>query len=156
METKGKKIIGFVVVIAVLAILVFITINNKSSKEVEQNSNMENKIEGINITVLQEGSGTEAKEGDTVAMNYTGKFADGTSFDSNIDPKFNHVQPFVFTLGAGQVIKGWDVGIAGMKPGEKRVLEIAPELAYGPSGVGGVIPPNSTLTFEVELLAIKQ
>jgi FKBP-type peptidyl-prolyl cis-trans isomerase len=156
METKGKKIIGFLIVIVVVAVLVFITIKNKGSEEMGQNSNMENKIEGINITVLQEGAGSEAKAGDTVAMNYTGKFADGTSFDSNVDPKFNHVQPFVFTLGAGQVIKGWDLGIAGMKPGEKRVLEIAPELAYGSNGVGGVIPPNSTLTFEVELLAIRQ
>ena len=86
-------------------------------------------------------------------MNYTGKLSDGTVFDSNVDPKFNHVEPFTFNLSAGQVIKGWDTGIVGMKVGEKRVLEIEPAYAYGEQGIGP-IPPNATLIFEVELLAI--
>jgi len=88
-------------------------------------------------------------------MNYTGRLQDGTVFDSNVDPKFNHVEPFEFTLGAGQVISGWDKGIVGMKIGEKKTLTIPPEDAYGPSGRPG-IPPNSTLIFDVELVAINK
>lgn len=101
-------------------------------------------------------AGEVAKAGDTVAMNYTGRLVDGTVFDSNVDPKFGHVQPFVFTLGAGQVIAGWDKGIVGMKVGEKKTLTIPPEDGYGAAGAGGVIPPNATLVFDVELLAIKK
>ena len=100
--------------------------------------------------------GQVAKTGDTVAMNYTGRLANGTVFDSNTDPKFKHVEPFIFTLGAGQVIPGWDKGIVGMKVGEKKTLVIPPADAYGATGAGGVIPPNATLTFDVELLAIKK
>lgn len=100
-------------------------------------------------------AGTVAKTGDTVAMNYTGHLADGTVFDSNTDPKFNHVTPFIFTLGAGQVIPGWDKGIVGMTVGEKKTLVIPPADAYGAAGIPGTIPPNATLTFDVELLAIK-
>ncbi|MBU0999307.1 FKBP-type peptidyl-prolyl cis-trans isomerase [Patescibacteria group bacterium] len=96
-----------------------------------------------------------AKAGDTVSMNYTGRLEDGTVFDSNVDPKFNHVQPFDFTLGAGQVIPGWDKGIVGMTVGEKKTLTILPEDAYGANGIPGVIPPNSTLIFDVELIGIK-
>jgi FKBP-type peptidyl-prolyl cis-trans isomerase len=165
---KNKKIsiiISIIVVLAVIAFLVFITINKKGAPVLideqqvgqEQNINMENvqSVDGLKITILKEGKGEIAKSGDTVAMNYTGVLADGTVFDSNIDPKFNHVEPFVFNLGAGQVIKGWDVGVAGMKVGEQRKLEIAPELAYGDAGAGGVIPPKATLIFMVELVAIK-
>lgn len=100
-------------------------------------------------------SGKVAKVGDTVAMNYTGRLENGTVFDSNTDPKFKHVQPFIFNLGAGQVIPGWDKGIVGMKVGEKKTLTISPEDGYGARGAGGVIPPNATLIFEVQLLGIK-
>ncbi|OGI47075.1 hypothetical protein A2121_00300 [Candidatus Nomurabacteria bacterium GWB1_40_6] len=100
-------------------------------------------------------SGETAKAGDIVAMNYTGRLQDGTVFDSNVDPKFQHVEPFTFTLGAGQVIAGWDEGIVGMKVGEKKTLVIPPSKAYGPNDYGP-IPGNSTLTFEVELLAINK
>lgn len=96
-----------------------------------------------------------AKSGDRVSMNYTGRLEDGTVFDSNVDPRFGHVEPFTFTLGAGQVISGWDKGIVGMKVGEKKTLALPPEEAYGASGVPGVIPPNATLIFDVELLEIK-
>ncbi|MEY2671948.1 MAG: hypothetical protein RL687_365 [Candidatus Parcubacteria bacterium] len=96
-----------------------------------------------------------AKNGDVLVMNYTGSLVDGTVFDSNVDPKFGHVQPFEFKLGAGMVIAGWDEGLVGMKVGEKKTLTIAPEKAYGTNGVPGVIPPNSTLVFEVELVNIK-
>ena len=76
-------------------------------------------------------------------------------FDSNVDAKFGHVKPFIFTLGAGQVITGWDKGIVGMKVGEKKTLVIPPADAYGATGAGGVIPPNATLVFDVELLGVK-
>ncbi|MBP6908420.1 MAG: FKBP-type peptidyl-prolyl cis-trans isomerase [Candidatus Pacebacteria bacterium] len=95
-----------------------------------------------------------AKNGDLLVMNYTGRLTNGTVFDSNVDPKFNHVQPFEFTLGAGQVIAGWDEGLVGMKVGEKKTLTIAPEKAYGDRAMGP-IPANSTLIFDVELVAIK-
>jgi len=97
------------------------------------------------------GSGAEAKTGDAVAVNYTGTLLDGTKFDSSLD----HGKPFEFTLGAGQVIKGWDEGIVGMKVGGKRKLTIPPSLAYGNQSSGPIIKPNSTLVFEVNLIAIK-
>lgn len=95
-----------------------------------------------------------AQAGDSVSVNYTGRLEDGTVFDSNVDPKFGHVEPFVFPLGAGRVIAGWDKGIVGMNVGDKKTLTIPPEDAYGASGIPGVIPPNATLVFDVELLAI--
>lgn len=95
-----------------------------------------------------------AKNGDVLVMNYTGRLVNGTVFDSNVDPKFGHVKPFEFTLGAGQVIKGWDEGLLGMKIGEKKTLTIPPEKGYGSMAVS-IIPANSTLIFDVELVAIK-
>ncbi len=101
--------------------------------------------------ILQEGSGEEAKAGDKVAVHYTGTLTDGTKFDSSLD----RGTPFEFSLGAGQVIKGWDQGVAGMKVGEKRKLTIPSDLAYGDGGFPPVIPPKATLVFEVELIEIK-
>jgi FKBP-type peptidyl-prolyl cis-trans isomerase len=95
-----------------------------------------------------------SKNGDVLVMNYTGRLVDGTVFDSNVDPKFGHVTPFEFTLGAGQVIQGWDEGLVGMKIGEKKTLTISPEKGYGDRAIGK-IPVNSTLIFDVELVAIK-
>lgn len=93
------------------------------------------------------------REGDVLSMNYIGRLEDGTVFDSNVLEEFNHVEPFIFTLGAGQVIAGWDEGLAGMKIGERKTLVIPPEKGYGAREVGN-IPANSTLIFEVELLDI--
>ena len=157
-KNKMNIVISVVIFLAVIAVLVFITINNKGEESSlnlgEEKTMQTQELEGLNITIIKEGTGEASKSGDTVAMNYTGKLVDGTVFDSNVDPKFNHVEPFVFTIDGGQVIKGWDVGVAGMKVGEKRILEIKPEYAYGATGAGGIIPPNATITFEVELLEI--
>jgi FKBP-type peptidyl-prolyl cis-trans isomerase len=100
------------------------------------------------------GTGIEAVSGKSVTVNYTGTLTDGTVFDSNTDPKFGHVEPFTFSLGAGQVIQGWDQGVAGMKIGGKRKLTIPASLGYGAQSVG-TIPANSTLIFEVELLKVE-
>lgn len=101
--------------------------------------------------VLRQGSGKAAKAGDTVVVHYTGTLLDGKKFDSSLD----RGEPFSFTLGGGSMIQGWDQGILGMQVGEKIKLTIPPVLAYGDRAVGGVIPANSTLVFEVELLEIK-
>jgi FKBP-type peptidyl-prolyl cis-trans isomerase len=106
---------------------------------------------GLTIIDVKSGDGELAGAGDTVSVHYTGKFSNGTKFDSSYDRN----QPFEFVLGQHQVIAGWDEGVAGMKVGGKRQLIIPPDLAYGPSGTpDGSIPPNSTLYFDVELLAV--
>lgn len=139
---KGNMVIWVLIVILVVTVLVFLTIKmNKQNKTSENN-----EVGTVDVS--------GAKAGDIVTVNYTGKLADGTVFDSNVDPKFNHVQPFKFVLGVGQVIPGWDKGVVGMKVGDKKTLVIAPEDAYGEAGAGGVIPPNATLTFEIEVLDI--
>ena len=104
---------------------------------------------GLRITDLEVGSGAEAVSGQVVSVNYRGTLLNGKEFDSSYGRG-----PFSFPLGAGRVIKGWDEGVAGMQVGGKRKLVIPPDLAYGERGAGGVIPPNATLIFEVELLKI--
>ena len=105
---------------------------------------------GLTIEDLVTGAGALAAAGQSVTVHYTGWLTNGTKFDSSKDRN----DPFVFTLGAGQVIRGWDEGVQGMLVGGTRKLTIAPELGYGARGAGSVIPPNATLIFEVELLAV--
>jgi FKBP-type peptidyl-prolyl cis-trans isomerase len=109
------------------------------------------KKQKLKIEDLVQGKGTPVKEGDTVVMHYTGWLEDGTKFDSSHDRK----QPFVTPIGVGYVIKGWDMGVPGMKVGGKRKLTIPHELGYGAYGAGDVIPGFATLIFEMELLEIK-
>lgn len=142
MENKKMNIVWAIVIILVVVFIIFINVKGTTTAP-ENNNQM--AIEQTEQT---------AKAGDTVSVNYTGRLEDGTVFDSNVDPKFSHVEPFTFSLGAGQVIPGWDKGVAGMKVGEKKTLTITSEDAYGAQGIPGVIPPNATLIFDVELLAI--
>ena len=105
---------------------------------------------GLQYQDLTVGGGDEAQAGQNVQVHYTGWLTDGTKFDSSVDRN----QPFEFPLGGGAVIRGWDEGVAGMRVGGKRKLVIPPELGYGARGAGGVIPPDATLVFEVELLGL--
>lgn len=109
---------------------------------------------GLYYKIDRAGTGVQAQAGKKVTVNYTGKLMDGEVFDSNVDPKFNHVQPFEFGLGQGQVIKGWDEGVALLKKGTKATLYIPSTLAYGANGQGP-IKPNSVLVFDVEVVDVK-
>ena len=125
-----------------------------SSADKRSGSSMENEIttpSGLKYVDRVVGAGESPKPGQSVNVHYTGTLTDGTKFDSSLD----RGQPFVFIIGVGRVIKGWDEGVMTMKVGGKRRLTIPPELGYGARGAGGVIPPNATLIFEVELLGIK-
>jgi len=122
--------------------------NKETKKMAEQTMTTESGLKYLDMTV---GTGRLAELGDTASVHYTGWLADGKKFDSSVDRK----EPFSFRLGAGQVIKGWDEGVMGMKIGGKRKLTIPPQLGYGARGAGGVIPPNATLTFDVELLDLR-
>src|SRR5687767_3286802 len=117
---------------------------------IRQNTFKEKPMADLKIEDIVAGDGLEAKAGMKVVVHYTGWLTNGTKFDSSKD----RGTPFSFLLGKGQVIKGWDQGVQGMKVGGKRKLTIPPEMGYGSRGAGGVIPPNATLVFEVELLGV--
>ena len=107
---------------------------------------------GLIIENMEIGDGTEAQDYNKVVVNYTGKLEDGSIFDSSLNPGRG---PFKFTLGVGSVIKGWDIGVKGMKVGGRRRLTVPPELGYGDKGAGSVIPPAATLIFDVDLLEVE-
>ncbi|MGH7884664.1 MAG: FKBP-type peptidyl-prolyl cis-trans isomerase [Thermodesulfobacteriota bacterium] len=123
---------------------------NSISEEKKEGSDVVTTDSGLKYKVLKEGEGEKPKKGDRVKVHYTGKLIDGTVFDSSRDRN----TPFVFPLGIGRVIKGWDEGVGDMKVGERRELTIPYNLAYGESGYPPVIPPKATLIFDVELLEI--
>lgn len=133
--------------------------NNKSDEAMQQSQiaagvaaqqAQQQIMQNLKITDVTVGTGAEAKSGETVTVNYVGTLDDGKKFDSSYDRK----QPFSFLLGGGQVIQGWDLGVAGMKVGGKRELTIPPELGYGAGGYPPIIPANATLHFTVELLSV--
>jgi peptidylprolyl isomerase/FKBP-type peptidyl-prolyl cis-trans isomerase FkpA len=155
----NKTVVSIIIVAAVIFVgwLLLSGNNNKTGMNENQQYIYENMLADgkLKVQTSVEGSGAESKIGDTVTVSYTGKLENGTVFDSNVDPAFMHPEPFSFTLGEGRVIQGWELGVLGMKVGEKRTLTIHPDLGYGsaPAG-GGRIPANSTLIFDVELVEI--
>ncbi len=152
-----EKIILIIIILIIFVFgFYFLSPNQKEDKIQESNQPQEmipdNKNQDLQIEILEQGEGEEVKSGDNIAVHYTGLLENGTKFDSSLD----RGKPFVFTLGIGKVIKGWDLGILGMRVGGKRKLVIPPELGYGKTGTpGGPIPPDATLIFEVELLSIE-
>lgn len=135
MTPKIISLIGLTIVIIIISAIAFM--ENKSI------DNSDNKASTENVRLT--------RAGDIIVVHYTGMLENGTKFDSSLD----RGQPFEFKLGAGQVIAGWEEGLVGMKIGEKKILTIPPEKGYGKNGYPPVIPPNATLIFDVELLAIK-
>jgi len=133
--------------------------NEVQNQETNNSNNSMNNIQSgikpvteLSAEIIKQGDGQEAKNGDKVIVHYIGVLEDGTKFDSSLD----RGQPFAFSLGAGQVIQGWDLGVVGMKIGEVRMLYIPSEFGYGETGTpGGPIPPNANLIFQVELLGIE-
>jgi FKBP-type peptidyl-prolyl cis-trans isomerase FkpA len=134
-----------------LAMVAFVFAQADNSKPTPVEGNGKTKVGGLHYWDIKEGTGKEAKSGSNVSVHYTGWLTNGRKFDSSVD----RGQPFKFELGAGQVIKGWDEGVKGMKVGGKRQLRIPPEMGYGSRGAGTVIPPNATLIFDVELLNVQ-
>lgn len=151
-------IVSLLIVVGIIGLVIYILMNHSKniSPEVIKENQTENQTKEVKEVITPAKNKMEkiSKNGDVLIMNYTGRLTNGTVFDSNVIPSFNHVEPFKFTLGAGQVIKGWDEGLLGMKIGEKKTLTIPPEKGYGSRAVS-TIPANSTLIFEVELVGIE-
>lgn len=167
---RKKTLLALIVAVLILLIILAIkerkvasapnetkkeTVQTKSSESVTKQTNQskqETKPMELEIKTTQEGTGERVvKDGDTISVHYTGKLTDGTKFDSSVDRGV----PFEFTVGQGMVIQGWEKGFLGAKVGEKRTLTIPSEMGYGARGAGAVIPPNASLIFDVEVVAIK-
>lgn len=156
MNRKNVLIIIAIILIAAAAIY-FWPKQNKTNQPMDNQNNNEQSlntydIQGMKVEILKEGVGTEAKKGDNVMVHYTGTLINGKKFDSSVD----RGEPFPFILGQNRVIQGWELGVLGMKVGEKRKLTIPPQLAYGNQAIGEIIPANSTLIFEVEMVGINK
>jgi len=154
-----RKNLVVAVVVVLAAFVCAQTPTHKPVQAVRPNTNAPTKVTGYGVTTesglqywdIKLGLGPIAKAGDHVKVHYTGWLTTGKKFDSSVDVN----SPYEFTLGEGSVIRGWDEGVAGMKVGGKRQLRIPPELAYGETGFKTVIPPNATLIFDIQLLAVK-
>jgi FKBP-type peptidyl-prolyl cis-trans isomerase len=144
--------IRFASAVLALAIVAAVTPPGRSDAATNQVIEMPN---GLKYTDTKTGDGATATSGSKVSVHYTGWLYNGGAKGAKFDSSVDRGQPFQFTLGAHQVIAGWDEGVAGMKVGGKRTLTIPPELGYGARGAGGVIPPNATLMFDVELLGVQ-
>lgn len=144
-----KKIIWLVVGVIFLGGAIWFFYGKDKKQDIIIN---DKKTMGLEIEVTSQGSGErKTKNGDRLAVNYTGRLADGTKFDSSLDRGV----PFEFQIGEGKVITGWEKGLLDMKVGEKRILTVPAEMGYGTRGAGGIIPPNASLIFDVELVEIK-
>lgn len=148
---SGSKLIFVLGILALLAGLGTAALMDDKKDDKKKEEKVIETKSGLKYVELKDGLGDEAKAGDVVTVHYTGWLTNGKKFDSSVDRK----EPFSFNLGKGEVIKGWDEGVAGMKIGGKRKLMIPSKLGYGERGAGGAIPPNSDLVFEVELLKVK-
>lgn len=144
----GLRLPVFIIGSWIILLIIFV-LNPLSGKAAEEA--MMTTPSGLQYVDLAIGSGREAHAGETAIVHYTGTLTDGKKFDSSKDRN----SPFSFRLGAGQVIKGWDEGVEGMKIGGIRKLVIPPQLGYGSRGAGAAVPPNATLIFEVELLDLR-
>jgi peptidylprolyl isomerase len=149
-----EKIIVFLLLVAAISIPACsqkeVTTVPEKAAEQQQVTGAVKTPSGLSYTDIVKGRGAAPTSGKNVTVHYTGWLENGTKFDSSVD----RGQPFVFRIGAGEVIPGWDEGVMSMRVGGKRKLIIPSQLGYGPSGAGGVIPPNATLIFEVELLDV--
>lgn len=146
-----KSLIIFLIVLIIVAFGVYVVVKPDAVSQTTQNPSSY-EIQGMKVEILQQGTGEAAKAGDKVKVNYVGTLQDGTKFDSSIDRGTS----FDFVLGQNSVIQGWELGVLGMKVGEKRKLTIPPELGYGSQGAGEIIPPNATLIFEVDMIGINK